>query len=331
MKHILLSCVCLVALLSARCAHPAPRPLDLRGYADETGAISVVHGGTSMDPYFAIHALLLAHDNGMQVEPMARRLVEWLLPRQKPDGTFDRYCRTAPLRWETCQQADADDSLLAMWTKLLELMPATLAANPAWQRSHAAATAALDRLYQPSRGVYVVSHLSLHGLFMDNLEVWALRAQSPSAARRADVAQLGKAIHATFWNPVDRHFMVSTQLEHRSEKSAFYPDAVAQIFPLLVGFPHLPQPPGVYYRNWMREHRRAWLAQGATDYPWGLIAVIALQHDDAAGAACWISQSARLRHSARWSVTDETAYQILLSKGLTPGAAPANCGDRGPA
>jgi hypothetical protein len=284
-----------------------------------------------MDPYFAIQALLLAHDNGFQVEPQARRLAAWLMPRQKPDGTFDRYCRAPGARWEPCQRADADDSLLAMWMRLLELMPADLAANAAWQRSHAAANAALDRLYQPSRGIYMVSHLSLHGLFMDTLEVWALRSQSRQPTVRVTAAPLGRAIHATFWNSVDRRFLVSTQLEQRAAGVAFYPDAVAQIFPLLVGYPHLPQPAAGYYRAWMREHRRAWLAQGSTDYPWGLIAVIALNQRDVASAACWIAGAADLRHGARWSVADETAYQILLNRGLTPAAPSANCGgDSGP-
>jgi hypothetical protein len=218
-----------------------------------------------------------------------------------------------------------------MWSRLLELTPAALAAHPGWQRSHAAARAALDRLYQPSRGIYMVSHLSLHGLFMDNLEVWWLRAQASGPGAKVEAGALAKAIHSTFWNPVDGRFLVSTQLEHRSVKPGFYPDAVAQIFPLLVGFPHLPQPAAAYYRSWMREHRREWLAQGATDYPWGLIAVIALQHGDTESAACWIARSARLRHGARWSVTDETAYQILLSRGLTARAPAANCLDRGPA
>jgi hypothetical protein len=81
----------------------------------------------------------------------------------------------------------------------------------------------------------MVSPVYLHGLFMDNLEVWALADHG-----EADARKLAAAIHATFWDPVNKRYLVSTQLEQRAQKPAFYPDHVAQVFPLLVGYPLLP-------------------------------------------------------------------------------------------
>ena len=61
-----------------------------------------------------MQALLLAHDNGMDVAALAEKFADWLVTKQKPDGTFDRFCKDAAGRWTSCKAADADDSLLAM-------------------------------------------------------------------------------------------------------------------------------------------------------------------------------------------------------------------------
>ena len=52
-----------------------------------------------------MQALLLAHDNGMEISEPAEKFVNWLLPRQKPDGTFDRFCRDAAKNWAGLQDA----------------------------------------------------------------------------------------------------------------------------------------------------------------------------------------------------------------------------------
>ena len=66
--------------------------LELAGYADGSGAIAILHSGESTDPYFAMQALLLAHDNGMDVAAISEKFVEWLLPRQKPRKKFRGLC-----------------------------------------------------------------------------------------------------------------------------------------------------------------------------------------------------------------------------------------------
>lgn len=316
----------LVVLMMASAATAVASPkLALDGYADASGAITVLHRGDSADPYFAMQALLLAHENGLETSELAEKFVNWLVGSQKPDGTFDRFCRGAERKWVACKTADADDALLAIWMKLLETMPATLARNPQWSRSHHVSSAALEHLFQPSRGVYMVSPVVLHGLFMDNLEVWSLKVHLRKSGQRAESDKLAQAIHATFWEPVSRRFLVSTQLEQRAQSRAFYPDHVAQIFPLLVDFPLLPAKAGAYYRSWMAAHRAEWLQQGVSDYPWGLIAVLALRQNDRISAGCWLRESTPLRHGTRWAVTDEVAFQILVSRGVVAAESKAGC------
>ena len=327
MKPIYLVCRWLLSAIIAMSfpAIAAPQ-LDLNGYVDDTGAISVLYGGDSADPYFAMQALLLAHVNGFDISAAAEKFVKWLAPMQKPDGTFDRFCRSGSgARWNACKTADADDALLAYWMRLLETMPAQLKNNPLWTKCYFTSKTSLAHLFQPSRGIYMVSPVYLHGLFMDNLEVWSLKVRQ---ARRGDPAQaqkLATAIHDSFWDPVNKRFLVSTQLEQRTEKPAFYPDHVAQIFPLLVDFPLVPGTATSYYREWMKAHRADWLRQSATDYPWGVLAVLAVRQHDAASARCWLREAVHLRHSSRWAITDEVAYQIVSSAGLKPALQNADC------
>lgn len=324
-KPLLQACA-LACAMGAGSLAAAASSLVLEGYSDETGVISVLHGGNSADPYFAMQALLLAHDNGMDITAAASKFADWLVIRQKPDGTFDRFCRDEAKKWKSCKAADADDSMLALWLRLLETMPEKLSKNPVWMKSHAISKASLEHLLQPSLGIYMVSPLILHGLFMDNLEVWSLKAQQKSPAQRAEASKLARAIHDTFWIPVDKRFLVSTQMEQRSQASAFYPNHVAQIFPLLVDFPLLPTSAGPYYTSWMKAHRAEWLGHGKTDYPWGLIAVLAMRQKDTASVRCWLRESTPLRHSSRWAVTDEASFQILTSQGLTSAPKNALCG-----
>ncbi|MGB4115495.1 MAG: hypothetical protein WBK51_02995 [Polaromonas sp.] len=322
-KQLLLSLLTGCMLVNTTMARTQPK-LDLQGYADANGAIAILNAGDTTDPYFALQALLLAHDNGLDITVPATKFANWLVSRQKPDGTFDRFCLSATKAWVSCKTADADDSLLALWMRLLETMPEQLAKNPVWQGSHAVSKKSLDYLFQPSRGIYMVSPVYLHGLFMDNLEVWSLKAHSKQS-KPAEVDKLAQGIHNTFWQPVNKSFLVSTQLEQRTQKPLFYPDHVAQIFPLLVDFPILPQNAKQYYKNWMQMHRAEWLRQGDADYPWGLLAVLAVRQGDEPSARCWLRETSGMRHSRRWAVTDEAAYQILASRRITPASKTTNC------
>lgn len=131
LKHLISGGALALLLGHAALLHAAPR-LELEGYADADGAITVLHGGDSVDPYFAMQALLLAHENGMDISASAEKFANWLVTRQKPDGTFDRFCRDDNKNWVSCKTADADDSLLAIWMKLLEAMPEPLKKIPHW-------------------------------------------------------------------------------------------------------------------------------------------------------------------------------------------------------
>jgi hypothetical protein len=320
--------VACTVLLSGLLHHPAsgqtPRQrLDLTGFMLADGGITILRGGDIVDPYFAVQALLLAEENGLDASAETRRWLAWLAPRQKLDGTFARFCQ-AGMAWVSCKQADADDALLAMWMKLLrsggaDMPPELLKKN--LQRSETA----LERLYDRSRGVYLVSPTFPHGLFMDNLEVWSFWASQRDRASQVKARALQRSIRDVFWHPGRQRFLVSTQPEQAAMRPAFYPDAVAQIYPLLFAYPALPAPARVYYQAWMKTHRATWLSQAPHDFSWGIIALIALRQHDLESTRCWLRETAHLRHSSHWTVSDEVTRQIFEARGLEPAPATSTC------
>lgn len=308
---------------------PAPKPtLELQGFADERGAISVQFEGDTIDPYFALQALLLAHDNGLDISAHAKPWANWLVQRQKPDATFDRFCRNGPV-WAPCKTADADDAALALWLRLLDTPGIQTKSNAGLQRSYTASHTALQKLLDPTRGVYLVSPVYQHGLFMDNLEVLSWHVPTPTRATSKPIKpspkELAANIQRVFWDSADKDFLVSTQAEQKTAERAFYPDSVAQVLPLLFDFKVPGLKPQTHYNNWMRTHRATWLSQSKHDFAWGLIAIIALKAKDITSASCWLRETASARRTSHWIVTDEVARQILLSKNVTAASPDASC------
>ncbi|MGY8905325.1 MAG: hypothetical protein ACKVIH_12325 [Burkholderiales bacterium] len=301
--------------------------LNLDGYTDAKGAISVQHKGDTIDPYFTLQALLLARDNGLDISTYAKPWVNWLVERQKPDATFDRFCRNGPV-WAPCKTADADDALLALWLKFLDTMPEELTQNPAWLKSYQQSAAALARLLDTPRGIYLVSPVYQHGLFMDNLEV--LSYQPALSKVRTDVKlpsskKLSRDIHNVFWDPKDKRFLVSTQPEQKNVPHTFYPEYVAQLFPLLFDFKLLGLNRNQHYQKWMRDHRAEWLTQSKADFSWGLVAVIAARQGDRTSAACWLRETASAKNTSHWIVTDTVAAQILARQGISAAKPDVAC------
>lgn len=271
--------------------------LDLSGYLDESGAITVQHQGDTVDPYFALQALLLAHAHGLDISGPAAAWSRWLAPRYQSTGRLDRHCKQAQ-RWQACKPADADDASLALWLAFLKTRPDT---GLLTRRSAGRARQSLETLRNKHTGLYQVSWQVPVHLFMDNLEVWSV-LPSP---------QLARAIQQTFWDASQQIYKVSTQTEHPHPQDVFYPDATAQLYPLLVRFPLIPGEALMHYQRWMARHRSAWLAQMDTDFAWGLIALLAWEHRDLETVRCWQKKALPLRHGLHWIVTDEVVFQIV--------------------
>lgn len=297
--------------------------LDLTGFADDSGAISVQYRGETVDPYFVLQALLLAQDHGLDTRNYADKWAAWLLERQKPDATFDRFCKRGPV-WAPCKTADADDAVLALWLKFLDSLPEDPKQSAARSNSHRLSKIALTKLLDSARGIFLVSPVYQHGLLMDNLEIWSYRP-AREIAETAATGTFTRAIETTFWDKSQQRFLVSTQSEQKNTTHAFYPDAVAQIFPLMVRFPQIPGGEKSYYRQWMKRHRSEWLHQVKEDFAWGLIAIVALQQGDITSVNCWLKSALPHRNTSHWILADEVVLQILQVKGIAKASPNESC------
>lgn len=287
-----------------------------------------------VDPYFAMKALIVADDAGLDVHDAAQKFIAWLLPRQTKDGRFERYCRKNG-EWRSCAAADADDSMLALWMQLVYRVASKTGAksglSPELLASTERAQQHLRSLRNARLGVYHVSHRNHVALFMDNVEVyWALkdvaeaeqRLGDPRAAQTAaDADSLARGIRYVFWDKKTERFRASTQ----KEQPRFYPDVLAQTFAWMA---ELPLPEGDAFSawtQWKRLYGQAWLSNRFDPHPWGLVALTAVKLGDQTTAACWLAHAAPSRFGSNWNILEEAAYQAVKARIGATQAAAASC------
>ena len=287
------------------------------------GAMTLNPGGNYVEPYFATKALIVAQDGGLDVHKAAVAWISWVLPRQRPDGLFRRFCRVND-EWRDCAPADADDSMLALWMQLLYRMAPATGMPAEWQRSLALAAKQLAKLRNKRLGVYHISDRNHVALFMDNIEVYAAlkdvaraqrRMHDPAAtATEAQAEQLAAAIQRIFWDRRAQRFRPSMQ----KSRPAFYPDSVAQIYPWLADVSGPGQDPRQAWEQWKQMFGAGWIERRYDTHPWGLVALAAEKLGDASSAACWTSQSGSLRESSSWNVLEEAVWQSLQARFAQP-------------
>lgn len=319
--------VCLLVLGVSAVA----RELSTQHYQRASGAIVLETDGNFVDPYFALKALLTAQDEGLDIRRPALAWIEWLLPRQLPDGRFQRYCLNSGETWRACKAADADDALLALWLQLLYRMsPDEMPA--AWRASANKAEEQLAWLYDHKLGIYAVSRRTPVGLFMDNVEIYAalrdiaasqkrLGEQAAAQQTEARAQATASSIVRVFWDKKHNRFRVSTQWHWRHD---FYPDAVAQTYPWLLGLP-TPKDRNLQWSDWRKHYGPVWIERRRDPHPWGLVALTAMQLGDNDTAACWLVKSAPFRYSSDWNVLEEVAYQAIEAKLPPIGTSPPKC------
>jgi len=126
------------------------------------------------------------------------------------------------------------------------------------------------------------------------------RSKEPKKAAvwAANAEKLAENIRRAFWNPTTG-FRVSTQ-DHSDH--GFYPDEIAQLFPLLAKF----SVPGVSnstrYTQMDEEKPRGLVAPRRVGFSMGLIALIAQNADDRKTVLCWCARAGPFRHGKHWNV-----------------------------
>lgn len=304
-------------------------PLDLNGYQDADGAVRLRDGGDFIDPYFSLKSLLLAQRYGLEAQPALRSFIAWLLPRQRPDGSFDRYCRSRRGIWQACRRADADDALLALWLEALDSAAPAAGTPPAWRRSAALAEAALKRT-RDGNDVYRIFADQPVALFMDNVEILDSQRRLAASARLRGNASaalhwgqraslLERAVEKVFGNGLETPLRISTQTRR---EAGFYPDQVAQPFGWLHGYPL--KPDFARWRAWFYGNGEAWQRYADSDAPWGIIALVALDAGDTDTACGWRMRQAAARGGGHWNILEEISYQAISARAgsACPGQEP---------
>jgi hypothetical protein len=300
-------------------------------YQQPDGAITVFPDGATVEPYFAMRALLAAQALGLDAQPAAEAWIRWQLQQFNGPPVFARYCRAPGASWRVCGTADADDAALALW---LELLYVTGGARGSSDTRAAAmgATRALAKLYDKRTGIYTISPTLPVSLLMDNIEIASAfdrigQAQDAAGqhgsarASRAKAASLRRAIDRTFWDSSSGSYRITTQKRPPAQR-AFYPDDVAEGYPAFFGYGSPAETAPVLFSRWMDRHGTTWLGARDREYPWGLIALAASRFGDRASAVCWLGQAISLRHGPRWNVLEEAILQGLMPAVSAAGAVP---------
>lgn len=300
--------------------------LRLDEYQQADGLITTFKANVSevADPYFGLFGLVLAHRAGLDTSQVGAGVLSWGLKAQREDGRFERFCGT-PGALTSCGRSDSDDATLARWLQVVaQEAPRPWSAEVA--ESFKRAFVALQAL-RMRNGVYSVYPHDTPGyegyaLFKDNVEVLnALEALSHSPALKDDpvlLAQVQKAakklrpaLHAAFGSgPTD--FEVLALGASYAEKK-FYPHHVAAPFAWAETYvTSAPLQQREHWLQWLREHQGNWEAFAQKDYPWGLLALGAVQAGLPEVGKAWLERTqAQRKANERWNVLEEICAQAL--------------------
>jgi hypothetical protein len=277
-------------------------------FSHPDGAITVAIQGDSVDPYFVNKALVIAYEAGLDVDGITRAWLAWLVPRQREDGGFDRFCKRGE-GWASCARADADDSSAASFLHLVALHEQSLRSRSLLEGMvHAQAKAAmlLNRLRTP-RGTYRAFADEPIEFLMDNTEVYASLV---ATGRSAQAAQLKLAIYKYFrpkaqWEPANTPY----------KQFDFYPSALAPTYLWHTGMlsdAAIDQE----FKPWAKQWGREWLTQKHDAYAWGLVAWGARKTSEQHWIRCWRHRHAEHDRMQGWTVIDEAVDLGLAHLGV---------------
>lgn len=289
-------------------------PPALVAFATGDGAYYTTLGGQVVDPYFVNKGFTIALQAGVPLRAELQQWLAWLLPRQRLDGGFDRFCPTADTAWRSCMGADADDSMAATTIEMLHLARQKQWLTPgqqaAAQQAIARSQQLLARLRNPSNQLYkALLDTELYYL-MDNIEVYeALRAAEGAQAGPAS-KQLAAAINRRFrsgsdWKPALPEY----------DRPRFYPHTLASAYLWQTGVISRAESDRAT-AQWLAQHGSAWLSRSEDHYAWGLVAW-KMRQTAPIQAACWRASLRPFQPAVGWTVLDAMIDHALAHTGIS--------------
>lgn len=297
--------------------------LDLSAYQHADGAITVHSQGDNVDPYFAMKALWASRQLGDPAPLESLSWIGWLMPRQMEDGSFARYCEKDG-EWRECERSDADDSMLALWMELLYETAPHHRLPPDWAASANRAEQALKSLRNPVTGLYRTGFDSKESLLMDNVEVYEalhrigkILEESKDRVRARRFLKLARDLKSSMSRVfrADRNGILRWSTDDHS-RGTFYPYAVADLYPWMHGMDTKEFGRMESWNEWLKQYGKIWLSRSGDNFPWGLVALLALREHSYRYVDGWMANATELRKGENWDVLEEAVLQGLARKGL---------------
>lgn len=321
------SCIRAMGAAAAMAIHAvcqAAPPPSLQDFGTGDGAYYTTIGGQQVDPYFVNKSFIIALQADAPLQAEFVQWLRWLLPRQRGDGGFDRYCRRNDQAWYSCAKADADDSMAATTMQML-----ALALQKGWvpgeqrtatQKAIDKARGLLASLLNARTQIYKVFANTNVYYLMDNAEVYeGLRAVGANSSANA----LAAAIRRQFldggqWKPAIPEYAVPQ----------FYPHTLASTY--LWSTSVLPQDESASMTaQWLAQHGNTWLNRSGDRFAWGLVAW-QIHRAAPIQAACWRASLRPFDGTIGWTVLDAFIDQSLAQRHIgtqcalaVPPASPA--------
>lgn len=296
----------------------AEEPPALGAFATGDGAYYTTMGSPVVDPYFINKSFIISMQASAPLQAEFAQWIQWLLPRQRKDGGFDRFCREADKTWRNCMAADADDSMAATTIQMLN-MGLQKAWVPAPQRRAAVqAIAASQRLLaslrNPQSQLYRVFPGTELYYLMDNIEVYEALRSDIHAAGPAN--QLAAAIRKQFWTGQQWKPAIPEYAQVQ-----FYPHTLASAYLWNTGILPIRESDNAT-AQWLAQHRDTWLARSGDHYAWGLVAWN-MRQSAPLQAACWRASLRPFQEKTGWTVLDAMVDLSLAHLGIVKQCASA--------
>lgn len=289
----------------------------LKSFSVGDGSFTHLLNGDFIDPYFVNKAfsILLKHAPNKNAPEFAAAStwLNWLLPKQRADGSFDRYCKTEQA-WKACQRADADDSTVATTLELLSLVGWGSAQHP---KAALVASRAVDLLWKlkaPS-GIFQAHLDSPNAYLMDNCEVYAgLQAASGSAlfsdVQRKQLAAQAKGLS----EKITAYFYSDTRKQWRPalpvlEVEMFYPHIIAPTYRWHTGLVTA-KALSNDATAWLALHRSDWLTRKRDAFSWGAVALGLYEAGQLNAVKCWRESAAAAKAQGGWTLIDAAVEHV---------------------
>lgn len=299
-----------LALLGGAQVSAGGEPPVFQAFQTGDGAYMTTFDSGIVDPYFVNKSFIILLEADVNVRAQLSAWLDWILPRMRADGGFDRFCRDQEQRWSACKAADADDATAASVIEMISLaqkkrwIPTRM--RDSTKNAVRGSEGMLGRLRNPASGLYRVFKDQELYYLMDNAEIYsALRASGKST----EAENLAQSMRQGF-----RQGMAWQPAIPKYDRESFYPHGLARSY-LWNNDLLSTADAGADMAGWMAQYGDRWRRRADDNFAWGLVAW-GLHRLAPIEAACWRRSVRPFSFDIGWTVLDAAADAALEKRGI---------------